>query len=141
MTMNDLRATIRVAFPPLPPEELAYLRRPTPAGLRPVACRFTVEQVSLAACGCTGGVVAAVTGMFAAWVKPEADEPATPYCTWGPETLRVEFESEAMPDDGDAWARGLRERITREYPGVVAGVEADPELVLRADLDRMGATV
>jgi hypothetical protein len=140
MIMNDLRETIRRAFPPLAPDELAYLRRLTPDGPRPVACRFTIRQVSLAACDCTGGLVAAVTGVFQAWVKRAADEPTLPYCAWGPETLRVEFESEMQLEDGDAWARGLRERITREYPGLVAGVEADPELVLRADLHRTGAT-
>ena len=133
--MKDLHALLMETFPPLTAGDLAYLQRPTPSGLRPLAFRFTIQQVSLASCGCTGGVVAAVTGEFAAWLKPQYGEGPLPYGDWT-ETLRVEFESEAQLDDGDAWARGLRERISREHPGIVAGIQCSSALVVRADPDR-----
>jgi len=136
--MRDLHALLMETFPLLTPADLAYLQRPTPCGPRPLAFRFTIQQVSLASCGCTGGVVAAVTGEFAAWLRPQYGDGPLPYGDWT-ETLRVEFENEAMLDDGDAWARGLRERISREHPGMVAGIQCSAGLVVRADPDRIAA--
>lgn len=127
--MRQLQEMLIDEFPVRDSNGLAYLPwgRPFCQGLLRAEV-FTIHEVSLERCGCTGGWVAAVTGELRQFEKTSAG----PVCTSGParDTLRLEFESRVECDDADVWALKLRERTLRDYKAVVA-LEVSPELQVR----------
>jgi hypothetical protein len=133
-TVPDLPSLLRQWFPPLRPADLDYESEWGDYSCCEIAHLFTLARVSVCGIGCTGGYVAAITGVYSRYVARES----------GPEeegqervTIRVEFEGAADLADRDRWAEGIRARLNREYPwrGLV-GLEADPALVVTADLSR-----
>lgn len=131
---TDLRELILETFPAVPAAELAYL--PDRAGRAPlsVAWQFTIQAVGVAATGCTGGCVIAFSGALRQWLQTDRG-PVPAALGW--ETFSVDLERGRDLFSADALAAGLRRRIARDCRGLVANVQAAPDLYVTMDEARM----